>query len=353
MSEYRYIYFEILALFIFSIIIYLIDNYRKLSTSKYSFFIIFSLSISCIFIFMNRPVLLLTDTEIYVSNLHIYKSNILLGKAFEQSKDLAWDYFTLVCAYLDLTDKAFLAVCALLFISPLVLAFYKLFSRNMLLPFYLLFSCFFFYSLGTNILRAGIGFSFFVLAISYKDKIKPIFIFCAIAILFHLSFILPVSFFFLFYFFKIDIKYVIITWIVMLMISYLNISALNNIISLINGSEIQSRIESYMTTTSEYKIGFRYDFVLFSLFFGIIGIFLQKKVYSDSYYDQILKIYITSNAFFLLTMNIPYSDRFAILSWILIPIICSYPLIQANSKNWRIMIFGMSLFMLSLNFIIF
>lgn len=297
---------------------------------------------------------MVTDTEAYVAKLHIYKSNILLGKGFDHFKDIAWDYFTLGCAYLDLSDRSFLAVCALLFICPLLYGFYRLFSKNMLLPLYLLFTCFFFYSLGTNVLRAGIGFSFFILAISYRGKIKPAILFCAIAVLFHLSFILPVLLFFLFSFFRIDLKYVIMVWIIMVIISYLNISALNNIVSIVNSSEIQSRINSYMTsTTANYRIGFRYDFVLFSLFFGVLGIFLQKKIYTDIYYDQLLKVYIASNAFFLLTMNIPYSDRFALLSWILIPILISYPLIETNYKYWRISIFGLSLFMLSLNFIIF
>ena len=39
-----------------------------------------------------------------------------------------------------------------------------------------------------------------------------------------------------------------------------------------------------------------------------------------------LSLYILVNAFWLLVIRIPYTDRFAYLSWFLIPFILIYPL---------------------------
>lgn len=355
MIEYRNIFYIGLLFFIPFILVYLVNSYRGLPVKKFSAIITLLLIAFSIYMFTNRPVEFASDTANYISKLNFEKNEIFLGKSFNHTKDIAWDIFIRICAFLDLSDRTFLFICASLFLIPLLLAIYKLFgSNNMLLVFYLLFSCFFFWSSGTNVLRSGIAFSFFMLAISYKGKSSKEILFFILSILFHLSFIFPVCAWYIFKYIKISIKYVLIIWGVCLIISYLNINILNNIIQLIGSTMINDRINTYVNFNyTDYGIGFRLDFIFFSLFFICTSLFSRGKIYSDNFYELLLRVYIIANAFFLLTMNIIYSDRFALLSWMLIPVLIAYPLIQSRYKNGRILLFLFSLSMIFFNFLIF
>ena len=312
------------------------------------------LALFCVCVFGNRPVEPYTDTYVYVSHLNRYKNDIDIGIGFIPSKDIAWDSFVRLAAHLNMSEKQFLFCSALLFLVPIFIAFYRLFESEMLLPFLLLYSCFFFWALGTNIMRTGVGLSFFLLGISYKDNIKGGFLCFIVSILFHLSFILPVCVWMLFKYTRMDMKYTIAVWCLSLILAYLNIGALNRLLQFINNPTVNERIGDYLNFgITSYSTGFRFDFILFSLFFGGLGLFLRKKMYTDRFYDTVLKSYIIINAFFLLAINIPFSDRFAVLSWVLIPVICTYPLIKSRYPYWEYMTLFLSFFMFSLSIIIF
>lgn len=319
---------------------------------KLSLWITVLLALYCVYVFGHRPIEIYTDTYVYISHLNQYKNDIDVGIGFSPTGDIAWSSFVWLAAYLNLSDVNFLAVSAFLFMIPLLIAFYRIFNSNMLLPFLLLCSCFFFWSLGTNVLRTGLGLSFFLLGISYmKDGLKIGLLFFILSVLFHLSFILPVCVWLLFVYFDADVRYLIGIWLLFLILAYLNVGTLNYILEFINSSVVNDRIDQYIIpgAPSSYRSGFRLDFVLFSVFFGVVGLFFRKRIYTDHFYDTVLNSYIITNAFFLITMNIPFSDRFAALSWIFIPVICSYPLIKSDYMYWEyiVLFFSLSMFLLS------
>jgi hypothetical protein len=148
-------------------------------------------------------------------------------------------------------------------------------------------------------------------------------------------------------------KITLLIWFICLLLLFLSVSipCLSTVLEIIDFESVQARMDNYIQMdNSSYKTGVRYDFISFSFAFLVIGLFLRKKIYTDAFYEIILKIYITANAFFLLSSNIPYSDRYGTLSWSLIPILYSYPLLKsAKNSNIFILYAGISgMFVLSL-----
>lgn len=348
-TEYQHVFYTGLPFFGLLTFFSFGNGYQE----KFSLLITVLLALYCVYVFGHRPVEIYTDTHVYVSHLNQYKNDIDVGIGFTPTRDIAWYSFVWLAAYMNLSGVSFLTVSAILFVIPLLGAFYRIFNSNILLPFLLLCSCFFFWSLGTNVLRTGVGLSFFLLGISYmKDGLKIGWLPLALSVLFHLSFILPVCVWLLFVYFEADVRYLIGIWFLFLILACLNIGILNHILEFIDSSMVNDRIDQYIMpgTLSFYRSGFRLDFVSFSVFFGIVGLFLRKRIYTDHFYDAVLNSYIIINAFFLITMNIPFSDRFAALSWILIPLICSYPLIKSDCMYWEyiILFFSLAMFLLSI-----
>lgn len=349
MADYRIIFFIGLSCFAFFAILAAGNGYQQ----RFAVILSALFAVFCIYLFGNRPVELYTDTYTYLAQLNRSKGEMDIGLPFVPSKDMGWELFVRALAGLQASGHVFFTFSACLFIVPLFCAFYRMFRSNMMLPFLLLCSCFFFWALGTNVLRTGIGLSFMLLGISFHKELRYELFFFALSILFHLSFILPVGAWLLFSYTQIKIEYVVGIWIFFMILAWLNIDGLNRLLQFVHASNVNDRISGYLTSNKvNYRTGFRFDFVAFSLFFGVAGYFLHTWLYTDKFYDTILKSYILINAFFLLTMNIPFSDRFAVLSWVLIPVICTYPLIKSDYLFWKQSTFLLAFCMFGLTFLI-
>ena len=82
------------------------------------------------------------------------------------------------------------------------------------------------------------------------------------------------------------------------------------------------------------NIGFRWDFIIYSLIPIIAGVkYIYTYCYEDKLFIRLFNTYIASNAFWLLTIHVPYNNRFAYLSWFLYPIVLIYPLLKDNLIN--------------------
>lgn len=83
------------------------------------------------------------------------------------------------------------------------------------------------------------------------------------------------------------------------------------------------------TTMTQYNIGFRIDFILYSLAPIIVGgYYIIKKQFDDRIYSLIYNAFLLTNIFWILVIRANYSDRFAYLSWFLIPFVLIYPLLK-------------------------
>lgn len=79
------------------------------------------------------------------------------------------------------------------------------------------------------------------------------------------------------------------------------------------------------------KTGFRWDFMLYSLFPVIMiwYVTLHRK-FRDKTYNIIAITYLLCNAFWLMVIRAAFSNRFAYLSWFIYPLVIAYPLLRMN-----------------------
>lgn len=181
------------------------------------------------------------------------------------------------------------------------------------------------YSLNT--MRAGLAISFLILAISfYESKIKAI-ILCLIAFSIHKSTLLPSAMFFVaMHFNKTALYYKL--WLISIPVSFVAGNFFN---SFFEGFVASSDDRAgYLTNVenTHYNVGFRIDFILYSLAPMAVGayyIFIQN--FRERFYEILYNMYLLSNMFWIFVIRANYSDRFAYLSWFLIPFVLCYPLL--------------------------
>lgn len=208
-----------------------------------------------------------------------------------------------------------------------------------------------FVSYNVNTMRGGLALSFVVLGISmYPSKIwMPVFL--LIASFIHTSAAIPSLIVVICYFFP-NTSLFYKLWFLSIPVSFF---AGNFFQELFAGMSDDSRT-SYLedTETTRYNVGFRIDFILYSLAPIVVGwYYIFRKKFKDNLYTLIYNTYVLTNIFWILVIRANYSDRFAYLSWFLIPFVLVYPLLKGNiSLKVNVWIFfiilGESLFLFAI-----
>jgi hypothetical protein len=196
---------------------------------------------------------------------------------------------------------------------------------------------------GVNTIRAGVALSVFLIALAnYNSRIK-FFSISLISVLIHKSLLLPlVAFHTTKYITK--TKYYYYFWLLCLLISGVNISFISGFVESIIGQS-DDRFIGYLAdeTLERYNVGFRIDFILYSVIPILIGrMYVLKYYFQDIWYKRIFHTYLLTNAVWLLVIRMAFTDRMAYLSWFLIPILLLYPLFNhempINKKKWLFLI---------------
>lgn len=188
-----------------------------------------------------------------------------------------------------------------------------------LILFLTLASSFSFLSIETNIIRNGLSLCFILLGLYYvlEKKPKKFIIYFIIAYLFHRTAVIPIILFLVIsYFNKIEIKYYIAFYVLAILLSLVGFGF--HVIPFLSelGGEDFARL-SFSGDTS-YRIGFRYDFVLYNTFFLVLFLKFTNWNSRDLF---LIKYYILASSAFFFNFYIPFSDRFGIYSWIIIPLL--------------------------------
>ncbi|GIT98130.1 EpsG family protein [Sulfurovum sp. TSL1] len=213
------------------------------------------------------------------------------------------------------------------------------FERYIVFSFYVLYPYFLFYIVNGK--RQGLGLMFMILAISYlmEDKNRKAFFFLLISGLMHSGMFLVLPFATLFILFKerglLKISSAILAGSVVL-----SVLGINEVISGPLGEMLASeaRYSAYLDDRFEeinYRTGFRLDFALFSFFPIFLYVFLRKKISSDQKVTvhNWLSIYMLLNSIYHLFSFVIFNDRFAIFSWLILPIV-SYMIVRTVSKKY-------------------
>ncbi|MCH5181464.1 MAG: EpsG family protein [Prevotellaceae bacterium] len=182
-----------------------------------------------------------------------------------------------------------------------------------------------FVSYNLNTMRAGLAISFLMLALSTYPSFWRMGIFMLIAYSIHHSMIIPSLMIAVSYFCN-RTKYFYYLWILSVPVSFFAGNFFNEYFS--DFSE-DSRTKYLTTSDTYYNIGFRIDLVVFSVVPLLVGAYyIFKRGISDRFYHMIYNSYVLTNIFWILVIRSNFSDRFAYLSWFMIPLVLIYPLLK-------------------------
>lgn len=181
-------------------------------------------------------------------------------------------------------------------------------------------SGFTFVNLELNIVRNGLAIGFILLALHniLEHQLRKSLLLFGVAYLFHRTTIIPFVLILVIYYFKnLPLKYFYILYVaaIGLSLSGLGFHSVDFLASL--GSDDLANLS--FAGETDYKIGFRPDFVAYNtLFLALFLIFSKGNSFRDKF---LIKYYIATSAIFFLNFYIPYSDRFGVYSWIAIPLL--------------------------------
>lgn len=252
------------------------------------------------------------------------------------SKDIGWIYYNKLIKLFFNNSGVFFFITAIFYFSSNYAFLNRLVKKEYV--FYLLIAtvgALGFFSYGVNTIRAGIGLSFFLLAIVSRKKFLFV-LFAIFSVLIHKSMLIPIAAFFITRIYK-NTKYYLWGWLAFLIVSIINVNTVSDFLKT-TFAESDERVDIYIgVETSElYNAGFRIDFLLYSVLPLLLGTFyIFKLKFNDKFYIHLFNVYVVVNSFWLLLIRIPFTDRFAYLSWFLIPFIVLYPMFKIENLTNR------------------
>ena len=89
---------------------------------------------------------------------------------------------------------------------------------------------------------------------------------------------------------------------------------------------------------------FRWDFLIYSSMGVLVGwFFIFMRDFKDEYYHWLYNIFLITNAFWVLVIRSAYSNRFAQISWFILPVILIYPFMKKRFWQNHEMVLGIGL----------
>lgn len=243
-----------------------------------------------------------------------------------------WLFYNLMDWFAKFSDiHMFFLLCAIVYVGSLWLAMARIFKNYYYIPFLIILSMFTFWHYGVNGVRNGMGASLFILAMTYVNK-PPIMIGLAIlATGFHKSIYLMIAASSLAWFIK-NSYYYLAGWIGAVIVSYAAGMSIQNYLSGLSFMGEDARFSGYLS--GDIMIGeiiqmsmvFRWDFLAYSAMAVAVGYyFIFMRNFKDEYYHWIYNTFLATNAFWVLIIRAAYSNRFAQISWFIMPIVLIYP----------------------------
>lgn len=277
-----------------------------------------------------------TDTNVYIWQFDNYK-------LLEIDIDFLYSFLLIFLNKFTVGSSVFLLTLSGLYLFTLAWACLKIAKITNINVYFLIFSfvsMFFFQSFGINIMRQGIGLSFFLLGVSYylEKKLLSVNMFIAffVAVGFHFTSIIPCLFFISIILFKnVKLIYYYILYGIAIIVSIAKISLLD-FLSFLSFLIVDERRSGYISgeTDGLYTIGFKPQFVVFNTFFLFLFIWIMKYRRMEENNLTLLKYYLMMSSVFFLTFQISYSDRWGVMSWVVIPFLLAPIFIK--EKNMKL-----------------
>ncbi len=265
-------------------------------------------------------------------------------------KDFGWQIFVKLCTQF-FSDNYRLFFIFVSFVYCFSYYYYakKQFKRIYVGYFIILaFGCMGFSNYGIVTIRAGMAVGIVLIALTFKKRYLKI-IFALLSVSIHLSMAIPIFLYVVALRLKKDrIPYYI--WLLCFTLSILNFD-LSPFLE--DFSFVDNRINEYTNlVTDSYKAGYRIDFLVYSTIPIIIVYKLRKngQVFSNLH-SQLYRTYLLTNAAWLLVIRMAYTNRVAYLSWMIIPYIVLYPILQdsINKKKSKSVLYIIMFIFMGLN----
>ena len=248
-----------------------------------------------------------------------------------------WLFRAYVRACAPIMDStAWFLLTAALYTGLLAIAFYKIHKTYTFTALLFAVSTYSFWSYGTNGIRNGLATSILILRFAFfhgRHKwggiLTMIGLFFAAGLI-HKSTLLPIACFLLTFLYNRPFGY-LLGWGIAVILSLFMGGFWEDFFTNLNLVE-NTRLSNYLlgeaTTDVFSRVGFRWDFLLYSLVpIGLGWYYIYKKKFHDPFYFRLFNTYVAANAFWVLVCRAPYSNRFAYLSWFLMSWVIVYPLI--------------------------
>lgn len=255
--------------------------------------------------------------------------------SFSLGWDKEWLFYNIRnwCMYYGNVHTLFL-ICSFVYVGALWLACIRIFKHYYYLPLLIIFCMFTFWDYGVNGVRNGAGSSLFILALTFVNN-PPLALAIAFAGCgFHNSIYLMTAAATAAYIIK-NSYYYIMGWVACLGLSYAVGGRIQAVISTLGIMGDDDRLSGYLTGDNmvgeivQMSMTFRWDFIVYSAIGVAVGYyFIFIRNYKDEYYHWIYNTYLATNAFWLIIIRAAYSNRFAQISWFILPLVLVYPFIK-------------------------
>lgn len=259
-------------------------------------------------------------------------------ESYTISSEWLWDIFTYLCRTAGLSVNIYFLLVELAYILVSFAAVRKFVPTSPWLGTLFLVSALFFFSFGTNGLRNGLACSFVLLVIAYmlEERYLKALLFAFIAMSIHRSSALPLGGTILALTVLKNPYYALYGWFTCILLSLI---AGNYWTALIGDIGFDDRLAQYTDTSDENletwgsTAMFRWDFLFYSSIPVIYFFYIYRRGLRDGWFNTLAITYLVANSFWVLMIRAAFSNRFAYLSWFLIPIIFVYPL--CNMRVWK------------------
>jgi hypothetical protein len=233
--------------------------------------------------------------------------------------------------------ETFFVICAAIYVVPLAIGMQKIHGRWSYIAILCLIGAGSFMPYATNGIRNGMATSLVILGFAcYRQKLFMI-LFFLLAYSMHKSVLLPIACFLIAGIWANPRTYVGI-WILCLFTTIVGGSVIaSRVTALTPVNEEDMRLADYVSMGSAGKYGgFRWDFILNAILPVIVSRHLAvKNALQDKFYQRLLCTYLAANAYWVLVMQVGFSNRFAYLSWFMTAWVVIYP--HLPPKDSRLM----------------
>lgn len=280
-----------------------------------------------------------SDTYAKIYSFMQQGGNVLINK------DYLFNYLMKICSnFFDI--HSFFLIIDFLYVLPCYFFARKYFHKYWFFGMFIFLSSFSFWSYGTNGLRNGLATSFFIMGLYFYDKKYWMYFWFVLGYFMHASLVIPVAAFIVSSLYK-NPKIYLYIWFIAIPLSLVGGSSWSNLFASLG---LADRTSGYLTNSEKNleqfsQTGFRWDFLIYSASAVFMGAyFIFKKKITDPFYIHVFGIYCIANAFWILVITAAFSNRFAYLSWFLMPVIFAYPMFRYKIWKEQYKIFGGILF---------